>query len=256
MVRNNITFYFNNSLFTHGDLLKIRPFYGVESELLTQIEIVTAYQPIPIHLVNKIRRISFKNTFSVKRISKIKNHLKRISNDYDEIWHEDYGEIDSGNFIDDIGDTSSMLNDLSGCINWSNTYPRFDKIHLRKKDNHNLNEFHADHYNSDPERTRTLGTMERAIINLGKTTRWFAILDIPDRLVQTTIYDPYHHSNYEKLLSSLSVVKLILIETHKSTYDECLHGLVFNAFECIHSSYGTKGDFSAILSNWKSFKSA
>jgi hypothetical protein len=54
-------------------------------------------------------------------------------------------------------------------------------------------------------------------------------------------------------LPSLSVINLILIETHKSTYDECLHGLVFNAFECIHSGYGTKGDFSAILSNWKSF---
>jgi hypothetical protein len=253
VVRNDILFNFNNSLFKHGDLLNIRPFYGVESELLTKIEIVDAYQPIPIHLVNKIRRVSFKNTLSEIRISKIRNHLKQISHDYDEIWHKDYGEIDSGNLIDDIGDTSSMLNELAKCISWTNTYPRFDKIHLRKKNNFNLNEFHTDHYNSDPERTRLLGTMERAIINLGKATRWFAILDIPDRLVQTTIFDPYHHSNYEKLLSSLSVINLILIETHKSTYDECLHGLVFNAFECIHSGYGTKGDFSAILSNWKSF---
>jgi len=218
-MKNDTTFYTNNSQFRHGDLIKICPFYGVESDILTKVNIVTANRPIPTHLFGRVKRISFKNTFSEKCISNIKNNLIRIENDYEEIWHKDYGEIDSGNFIDKIGDTSTILDDLANCIGWSNIYPRFDKIHLRKKNNFHLNEFHTDHYNSDPERTRLLGTMERAIINLGKATRWFAILDIPDRLVQTTIFDPYHHSNYEKLLSSLSVINLILIETHKSTYE-------------------------------------
>ena len=80
---------------------------------------------LPMHLPRKIFDKCFRDLLSLPQ-------------DVEEIWHSDYGEIDSGNIIDKKGNVSKLLDLAVKSMDWDLECPRFDKLMLRKKEDFSL----------------------------------------------------------------------------------------------------------------------
>jgi hypothetical protein len=237
----------------HGEIIKIQPIIGLDKEIMVQVVRCTADRPLPANMAARVKRISIKDGIDTVSLKSAIGEIERLPDEFEEIWHKDYGEIDSGNYVDTVGAISTLLDSLADGIGWSRELPRFDKVHVRKNDDFGLNKFHADHFYSEPARTRLLGRMDRAIINLGESSRWLAVLVLPEELIKKYIADPYCQASYALLMSEIEYGMLGLIETPKRTVDNRLHGVVFNAFDLIHCGYGGKYDVAAIVSHWSEY---
>ena len=177
--------------------------------------------------------------------------ILNLPDEYEELWHRDYGEIDSGNIIDKTGKASELLDKLAHSLEWVGENPRFDKFIYRKRDNFYLSEFHTDHFSSKPERTRKYGVIKRALLNLGDSPRSIAVLDIPSSIVRKYIKDPYSKKNYINLLTKEKTWNMFLIDTPPTAFDEKeISGLLFDSFSVVHCGFGKKGQMGALITSW------
>ena len=235
-----------------GEMVYIKPLHDdPDFKILVRIQRITA-QNEPERL-KKLGISRFSINYHIDRtvLKEIINQILQLPDEFEELWHRDYGEIGSGNIIDSSGEASGLLDNISKSMEWGNESPRFDKFILRKRDNYRLSEFHTDHYCSQPERTRTKGMMKRAILNLGDTSRWIAVLNIPSSIVKNSIKDPYFKNNYKNMLTSIKKYDIVLIETAPSGYKRKeINGLIFDSFTTVHSGFGRKGEIGAVLSHW------
>ena len=235
-----------------GEMVYIKPLHDdPDFKILVRIQRITT-QNEPERL-KKLGISRFSINYHIDRtvLKEIINQILQLPDEFEELWHRDYGEIDSGNIIDSSGEASGLLDNISKSMEWGNESPRFDKFILRKRDNYRLSEFHTDHYCSQPERTRSKGVMKRAILNLGDTSRWVAVLDIPSSIVKNSIKDPYFKNNYKNMLTSIKKYDIFLIETAPSGYKRKeINGLFFDSFTTVHCGFGKKGEIGAVLSHW------
>jgi len=168
----------------------------------------------------------------------------------EEVWHRDYGEIDSGNVIDKNGRISQILDHLRDSLKWQKEIITFDKVMLRKDDTLNFDEFHADHFCSIPPRIRKDGFMERAIFNLNDVVRYFAVLNIHPVIVNSIIKDPMCLTEYKHLFEAVQPINISIVEIPPMESISIIHGITFNAFTTIHSGVGQRGDLAAVISKW------
>jgi len=178
------------------------------------------------------------------------DEFKNFSLGTEEVWHRDYGEIDSGNDIDDRGYISVFLDQIRDSLQWDKEGVTFDKVMLRREDNHDLDQFHADHFVSNPPKIRSKGVMERAIFNLNNIVRYFAVLNIAPEKVNTAIKDPYCLVDYENLLEEVQPIEIEILEIPPMRSPQMIHGICFDAFSTVHAGFGREGDLAAIVSNW------
>ena len=235
-----------------GEMVYIKPLHDdPDFKILVRIQrITTQNEPERLKRLG-ISRFSINYHIDRTVLKEIINQILQLPDEFEELWHRDYGEIGSGNIIDSSGEASGLLDNISKSMEWGNESPRFDKFILRKRDNYRLSEFHTDHYCSQPERTRTKGTMKRAILNLGDTSRWVAVLDIPSSVVKEKIKDPYCKKNYIKMLTHIERCDMLLIDTASPCHDrEEINGLFIDSFSTVHCGYGKIGDLCAVLTHW------
>jgi len=235
-----------------GEMVYIKPLHDdPDFKILVKVQRITAQNEPETLKKLGISRFSINYHIDRTVLTEIINQILQLPNEFEELWHRDYGEIDSGNIIDSSGEASGLLDNISKSLEWENESPRFDKLIFKKRDNFRLSEFHTDHYCSQPERTRTKGTMKRAILNLGDTSRWIAVLDIPSSIVKNNIKDPYFKNNYKNMLTVVNKFDMFLIETVPSGYKRKeMNGLFFDSFTTVHCGFGSKGEIGAVLSHW------
>ena len=113
-----------------ADKLEITPFLGLglnyRIEILPKIvnfnNLTTEGKKLGIEVFNV--PIQFPSDL----INRCFQDLLLLPAEIEEVWHSDYGEIDSGNIIDKKGTVSRLIDTSSKAINWETEYPRFDKL--------------------------------------------------------------------------------------------------------------------------------
>ena len=237
--------------FNDGETVYIYPLGDIDFKIPVRIQRINAQKTNESLKSLGISRFKINCPIDRRILDEIMEQILNMPDEFEELWHRDYGEIDSGNIIDSTGKASQLLDKIAYNLEWAGEYPRFDKFIYRKRDNYNLSEFHADHYCSKPERTRKYGVMKRALINLGYFPRCIAVLDIPSLIVKKNINDPYAKKDYKKLLTRKNKWDMFLIETAPPFFKERgISGLLFDSFSTVHCGFGKKGDFCAVISKW------
>ena len=233
-----------------GEKIRVRPIGHLDVQIDATVHRILAGS-MPVRTTrSSVKRLTIHYPLDHSVRSDVVRQLEALPMEHEEIWHQKYGELDSGNIIDGSGAVSRLLDRLASALGWPCLCPRFDKVMLRKSDDRRLSDFHADHFNSRPKRTRHRGTMERVIFNLGTASRWFAVLDIPGTVVSKFIKDPYSDDDYARLLSGWQEKNVFLYETPPVGPLGQLHGLYFDAFSTLHCGYGMRGDMAAVISRW------
>lgn len=207
--------------------------FGLEAKKLG-IKIVD----LPIHLSGNL----FNRCFQ---------YLLSLPQDVEEVWHRDYGEIDSGNIIDKKGDVSKLLDLAVKAMDWELECPRFDKLMLRKDANFLLGSFHFDRFNSTPPRGPSQGTMERLIINLSQSSRFLAVMDIDLNAFPYLEDDSLTKEHYLRLCKQLPKIPVLLFEIPGSEKN-LFYGLNYEATKTLHCGIGAVGDKALVLSKWES----
>ena len=185
-------------------------------------------------------------------INRCVQELLLLPLEVEEVWHSDYGEIDSGNIIDEKGAVSRLIDTSSGAINWEIEYPRFDKLMLRKKEDFSLTSFHFDRFNSDPSRNPSQGTMERLILNLSQSPRFLAIMDIDLNAMPYLEDDNLTEEHYLKLCKQFPVIPVLICEIPGSKQN-LFHCINYEATKTLHCGIGEVGEKAIVLSKWKPF---
>lgn len=235
----------------NSETITIFPLHGSKLKITVNVHIVYINQlhENQIEDLTGIQRIKINCQFDNSLLSNAINEIHNAPDEFEEIWHKDYGEIDSGNLIDVDGDVSRLLDQVRLSSDWDNDSVRFDKILLRKQDSFDLSQFHTDHFNSYPPRIRKHGALERIIFNIGKNPRFFAVLNLNPSAVMERIHDPFSFEEYNDFFNDQGVMDLMIYET-PSFNGALLHGLKFNAYSTIHSGFGAKSDIAIVLSKW------
>ena len=235
----------------NGETITICPLQGSQLKITVNVNVVHIDE-LPENQIldlTGLQRIKINCQIDDSLLFNAINEIQNVPDEFEEIWHKDYGEIDSGNLIDLGGNVSRLLDQVRLSSGWDNDNVRFDKILLRKQDNFDLSQFHTDHFNSHPPRIREHGTLERIIFNIGKTPRFFAVLNLNPSVVMERIHDPFSFDEYNDFLNDQDVMDLIIYETPNFN-GALLHGLKFNAYSTIHSGFGAKRDIAIVLSKW------
>lgn len=235
----------------NGETITIFPLHGSKLKITVNVNIIYIDQlhENQIEDLTGIQRIKINCQIDNSLLSNATNEIQNAPDEFEEVWHKDYGEIDSGNLIDLDGDVSRLLDQVRLSSDWDNDSVRFDKILLRKQDSFDLSQFHTDHFNSCPPKVRKQGDLERIIFNVGKNSRFFAVLNLNPSAVMERIHDPFSFDEYNDFFNDQGVVDLIIYET-PSFNGTVLHGLKFNAYSTIHSGFGAKDDIAIVLSKW------
>lgn len=239
-----------------GQSFRFRPIQNIKAEINSVIRIFSPDEEIDKNCTVDVSRVKIELPVDQTLRSEVVLRLEHAPKEHQEIWHQRYTEVDSGNIVDGTGAVSAFLDGLAKALGWPIEGPRFDKVMLRRRDDKCLSAFHCDHFNSKPQRIRTLGHMERVIVNCGTTRRWFAALDIPRHIISNVIADPYSVEDYHRLLKCVDGCPLLLYEMPPVNKNgSVLHGVRFDAFATLHCGYGMRGDIAAVLSQWKGFSS-
>lgn len=240
-----------------GQGFRFQPIQTIEVEIDAVIRILPSDAKRYKHCSVDVSRVKIEMPFDQNLRSEMISQLEGWPKEHQEIWHRQYEEVDSGNIVDATGTVSAFLDGLATAYGWPIEGPRFDKVMLRRRDDKRLSAFHCDHFNSEPPRIRTLGSMERVIVNCGATRRWFVALDIPRHIVSDIVVDPYSSEDYRRLLKCSEGYDLLLYEMPPADPKlSVLHGVRFDAFSTVHCGYGMRGDIAAVLSHWTSSSSA
>ena len=245
----DISFNFDN--INDDETVSISPLGDRDFKILVKFKRLKDYKGNEILKSLGINRLQINCPIDRESINEIMGQIINMPDEYEELWHRDYGEIDSGNIIDTSGEASKLLDKLAHSLEWGGDYPRFDKFIYRKRDNFYFSEFHTDHFSSKPERTRSYGIIKRALLNLGDSPRCTAVLDIPSSIVKKYIKDPYSKKNYINLLTKEKLWSIFLIETPPPFFEEKgINGLLFDPFSVVHCGFGKKGELGAVLTHW------
>jgi hypothetical protein len=235
----------------NGETITICPLQGSQLKITVNVNIfyINKLHENQIIDLTGIQRIKINCQIDDSLLSNAINEIKNAHDEFEEIWHKDYGEIDSGNLIDLDGDVSRLLDQVRLSSDWDDDSVRFDKILLRKQDSFDLSQFHTDHFNSYPPKIRKHGALERIIFNIGKNPRFFAVLNLNPSVVMERIHDPFSFEEYNNFFNDQGTMDLIIYET-PGFNGTVLHGLKFNAYSTIHSGLGAKDDIAIVLSKW------
>jgi len=245
----DIAFNFDN--INDGETVYISPLGDRDFKIPVKVKRLKAYKRNEILKSLGISIIQINCPIDRETLNEIMGQIRNKPDEYEELWHRDYGEIDSGNIFDTTGEASKLLDKLAQTLEWVGEYPRFDKFIYRKCDNFYFSEFHTDHFSSNPERTRSYGVIKRALLNLGDSPRGIAVLDIPSSIVKKYIKDPYSKKNYINLLTKEKKWSMVLVYTPPPSFEEeKINGLLFDSFSLVHCGFGKKGELGAVLSHW------
>ena len=235
----------------------IQPSININFKFKANIKKVSIFEKFIKNSKYRVVRLMVKkNHLNLKKLKE--NTKKQIISDFQEIWHRNYTEIESGNLIDQGNYISESLDIFSKKLNYNNKNENFDKIMLRSTNDLSLNGFHTDHFNSFSNLNRKYGFIERTIINLREEKRVLAILDLEPEILRKSINSKYNVKDYLNLYKSLDNKQnnILLVEIPKIKIvgnHYLFFGIQFNSYPTLHATFGYKGDFSAVLSNWFKF---
>ena len=97
-----------------GEMVYIKPLHDdPDFKILVRIQRITA-QNEPERL-KKLGISRFSINYHIDRtvLKEIINQILQLPDEFEELWHRDYGEIDSGNIIDSSGEASGLLDNIS-----------------------------------------------------------------------------------------------------------------------------------------------
>ncbi|MEC8099638.1 MAG: hypothetical protein VX089_00325 [Pseudomonadota bacterium] len=202
---------------------------------------------------NFLKGLTFKSERILDRTNFVKRKLFLLQDDHEDIWHHKYGEIDSGNIIDDNTEITLLLDELRKKMGLEKKNISFDKFTLRKQDYFNLSTFHSDHFNdANNFMQRKNLNIFRLILNLNKKYySRFAVLDLDKEIISSKIKDPFNVKDYIDLYNSVQDIKIniYLIPPYNKKTSR-YNAIKINVFNTIHCAFGYKGDFKAILTDW------
>ena len=110
-----------------GEMVYIKPFHdNPDFKFLVKIQRITAQnEPERLKKIG-IRRLSINFHIDRTVLTEIISQILQLPDEFEELWHRDYGEISSGNIIDSSGEASGLLDNISKSMEWENESPRFD----------------------------------------------------------------------------------------------------------------------------------
>ena len=207
-----------------------------------------------LHYDTFVKAVAFEDKNLAKNIAYIKNQINSLPTNHEDLWHYNYGEIDSGNIIAKDKLVSSLLDQIRKKLKLKRKIISYDKFTLRKKNINNFSLMHADHFNDkNMSLIRSKITMQRYVINLNTNHKsQIAFLNINKNLVKKLILDPFNFEDYRKLfkITDNLTVKIYQIPPFNERTSK-FYGIKFDVFNTIHSAVGKKNDLKAVISNWK-----
>lgn len=234
---------------THGKAVTLQPFSGVEKTLRVKTLIYRSNDDLPD--IFGIKRIQVPMLDDDSTRKKAFNLIMALDDDFEECWHASYVDGDNGNFWDQEGSVSAVIENFRRMLGWPIKNASLDKILVSKKNHFGLDAFHTDHFCGTGKFVRSQGYADRAILNIGCGSRWLAFLVSRNTRVNKYIGDDYEKDAYAELARSLEDPKLLLVESAAYGNKNSCHGLLFDAFLTVHCSYCKQYSVAAVLTRWR-----
>ena len=188
-----------------------------------------------------------------KHLGPAVSNIQTLSAEFEEIWHRDFPEGDTGLIADSAGHCSDLLDSLRLATGWPLQTPSLDKLILTKHRSAGYRGFHTDDFSMVPNRAPELGTAERIIFNLGPETRRVAFLiksadqQSTAPAVKTSKLSPFAIENSRPP----ALISTVVLAGRSSLG---VLGVRFDAQRTMHLGLASVGSIAAVLTSWVSYK--